>query len=241
MGISGRTFLLAMVAATAVTPPVGAAEPQSATADASGAQVRWTGTIEGPESVVRDVQVSVEGGSGGRCERPTCDSFALNVTGSGGRFPLKVAASADPEKSNNIDIEIVLPDGSTMFHGAPVGADQLSTTRDITIPNAADGVYEVRIFGEPRRQADYVMTYVARASLEVPPAPVAPAEPSAQPPAGAPAAQTRSACRRARAAVRHADASLRRARRAGDRRVIRRQRRALGRAKAKARRICTRS
>ena len=155
---SWRLTWLAAALAMFVPAQSHAAEPAAGGISPAGNRVAWTGSVTG----YVDLVYVHAGGTYGTCVAPQCDTFTLEVTGSGGSLELEIAAAATTP-AQELSIEVVHPDGQATFAGDYNGA---RSDRTVKIPAAPDGTYKVHVSGGSLPGGPTDMSYQASAALE---------------------------------------------------------------------------
>ena len=134
-----------------------AAEPAGGSVSPSAPRIEWTGSVSGYADLVY-VQA---GGTYGTCTEPQCDTFTLDVSGSGGKIALTIAAEATTS-AQELSIEVVAPDGQATYAGS---LDHAQSRRTVTLPSASDGRYSVHVSGGSLPGGPIDMSYKAYALL----------------------------------------------------------------------------
>jgi methionine-rich copper-binding protein CopC len=176
--------LLALLAVLLIPATVAlASEPSSGEVSPAAPKFAWTGSTTNsyPNFVAMNTQPD-----DAPCQTPTCDTFALKVTGGG--VDLRIVANMDEDGSSgpaNTGVRITKPDGTKVWTVGPSGA---TAQLKVTVKKAPAGDYVIDLVnnfvGTPQ-------TFTASAELLVP-APAAapaPAAPTTSAPAPAPAPQ----------------------------------------------------
>lgn len=161
--------ILAAAAVAALAVPAIAAEPTEGTVSTAAPKISWTGqSVNGGATTIP----AVANGGAPACVPPSCDTFALKVENS---FDLTVAADA-PDTGGFLMIQIVKPDGETIYSGGAEG----ETSNKVKIKKAPVGDYEIQIAANALDPVDYS----ASAELAVASStPVTPPPASTPPPA----------------------------------------------------------
>ena len=159
---------LGWVAAVLLTaaPARAAIEPAQARVDAEQRVALFSGDIntQGAPGALDIAQGYAQ--RMGVCQAPFCEELSLTVAGAGGGT-LHVGALATDGSAVNIAIEIERPDGTTHYSGSK-DLNTVAPERYMQIPNAADGVYTLRVAGEGAAATGGLMTFRGGMWLQLP-------------------------------------------------------------------------
>jgi hypothetical protein len=139
-----RALVVALLIAGSVAVAATAAEPNKGKVTAFIPRVDWVGKSTGYGYYTASKAARSTGGTP-RCDAPACDEFTLEVTVAA---PLTVSATYEP--SPFLDLDIILPDGSTQY----VDGGDDKTTTIARIEDAKPGIYRVRVTTDENVAAD---------------------------------------------------------------------------------------
>ena len=178
-----RILLLAPAAvALGAAIPALASEPESGTVSNSSPKVEWTGTSNAYGVYPLQGLASGQGGQGGPCQQPACDTFTLEVADQANLTLTADNNSADGPGSDSVQMDVVKPDGETIYTQSEADKPVL-----VKLKNAAKGSYTINVWVNQRAgtdgsfKASAVLGSAAPAPAPAPPAPGGQPQPQPQP------------------------------------------------------------